>query len=138
MLLFYIFMAVALLVLGLLVRKGKNYEFLAGYDRMSDEEKREENIACLAKRTGVLLYALSFLATICAILQYLLPKNNATAMRIAAAYFMLFAFSCLVYFFGSKKNTKKKESFVVSIIVVVAMALMSLISALIFYLSFKV
>lgn len=117
-----IFVSIQLLIIALLLQKGKAYDLIAGYNTLSESEKKKIDIEAVAKRAVVSLYIFIFLIlALTATLQFV-PMTKEDVLLLVSIFLSVVAIIINVLVFLTNKGRFTKGLiillFVVDLIVV--------------------
>lgn len=103
------FVSIQLLIIALLLQKGKAYDLIAGYNTLSEAEKKKIDIEAVAKKAVVSLYVFIFLIlALTATLQFV-PMTKEQVLLLVSVFIAVVAIiiNVLVFFANSGRFNKK-------------------------------
>ncbi len=118
----YIFVACILAFSGFIFKKEKYYDFIAGYNTMSDAEKANFDIATYAHTLGNTSYVFAILLTISGVTFYVLSISTVVSVLVFIALLLL----CvdIIFFRGDGKNKPTiKNIFILFLVHAIAIVL---------------
>lgn len=103
------FVSIQLLIIALLLQKGKAYDLIAGYNTLSETEKKKIDIEAVAKKAVVSLYVFIFLIlALTATLQFV-PMTKEQVLLLVSVFIAVVAIiiNVLVFFANRGRFNKK-------------------------------
>ena len=103
------FVSIQLLIIALLLQKGKAYDLIAGYNKLSETEKKKIDIEAVAKKAVVSLYVFIFLIlALTATLQFV-PMTKEQVLLLVSVFIAVVAIiiNVLVFFANRGRFNKK-------------------------------
>ena len=103
------FVSIQLLIIALLLQKGKAYDLIAGYNTLSEAEKKKIDIEAVAKRAVVSLYVFIFLIlALTATLQFV-PMTKEQVLLLVSVFIAVVAIVInILVFFANRGRFNKK------------------------------
>jgi hypothetical protein len=103
------FVSIQLLIIALLLQKGKAYDLIAGYNTLSETEKKKIDIEAVAKKAVVSLYVFIFLIlALTATLQFV-PMTKEQVLLLVSVFIAVVAIVInILVFFANRGRFNKK------------------------------
>ena len=103
------FVSIKLLIIALLLEKGKAYDLIAGYNILSETEKKKIDIEAVAKKAVVSLYVFIFLIlALTATLQFV-PMTKEQVLLLVSVFIAVVAIVInILVFFANRGRFNKK------------------------------
>lgn len=103
------FVSIQLLIIALLLQKGKAYDLIAGYNTLSETEKKKIDIEAVAKKAVVSLYVFIFLIlALTATLQFV-PMTKEQVLLLVSVFIAVVAIIInILVFFANRGRFNKK------------------------------
>jgi|GEM_PF-1397476 len=103
------FVSIQLLIIALLLQKGKAYDLIAGYNTLSEAEKKKIDIEAVAKKAVVSLYVFIFLIlALTATLQFV-PMTKEQVLLLVSVFIAVVAIVInILVFFANRGRFNKK------------------------------
>ena len=103
------FGSIQLLIIALLLQKGKAYDLIAGYNTLSETEKKKIDIEAVAKKAVVSLYVFIFLIlALTATLQFV-PMTKEQVLLLVSVFIAVVAIVInILVFFANRGRFNKK------------------------------
>lgn len=103
------FVSIQLLIIALLLQKGKAYDLIAGYNTLSETEKKKIDIEAIAKKAVVSLYVFIFLIlALTATLQFV-PMTKEQVLLLVSVFIAVVAIVInILVFFANRGRFNKK------------------------------
>lgn len=103
------FVSIQLLIIALLLQKGKAYDLIAGYNTLSEAEKKKIDIEAVAKKAVVSLYVFVFLIlALTATLQFV-PMTKEQVLLLVSVFIAVVAIVInILVFFANRGRFNKK------------------------------
>ena len=103
------FVSIQLLIIELLLQKGKAYDLIAGYNTLSETEKKKIDIEAVAKKAVVSLYVFIFLIlALTATLQFV-PMTKEQVLLLVSVFIAVVAIVInILVFFANRGRFNKK------------------------------
>lgn len=103
------FVSIQLLIIALLLQKGKAYDLIAGYNILSETEKKKIDIEAVAKKAVVSLYVFIFLIlALTATLQFV-PMTKEQVLLLVSVFIAVVAIVInILVFFANRGRFNKK------------------------------
>ena len=103
------FVSIQLLIIALLLQKGKAYDLIAGYNTLSETEKKKIDIEAVAKKAVVSLYVFIFLIlALTATLQFV-PMTKEQVLLLVSVFIAVVAIIINVLVFLANKGRFNKK-----------------------------
>ena len=103
------FVSIQLLIIALLLQKGKAYDLIAGYNTLSETEKKKIDIEAVAKRAVVSLYVFIFLIlALTATLQFV-PMTKEQVLLLVSVFIAVVAIIINVLVFLANRGRFNKK-----------------------------
>ncbi len=87
-------LALSFVVLGVFLVKGKFLELIAGYKKLSEEDKKSDSVRKIGKAAGIFLFVVAFLMVASVVIVQLFPAAR-TAVLIVLFLSMLVGITCV-------------------------------------------
>ena len=87
-------LALSFIVLGVFLVKGKFLDLIAGYKKLSEEDKKSAGVAKVGKAAGIFLFVVAFLMVASVVIVQLFPAAR-TAVLIVLFISMLVGITCV-------------------------------------------
>ncbi len=81
-------------VLGVFLVKGKFLDLIAGYKKLSEEEKKSDSVRKIGKAAGIFLFVVAFLMVASVVIVQLFPPAR-TAVLVVLFISMLVGITCV-------------------------------------------
>ena len=103
------FVSIQLLIIAVLLQKGKAYDLIAGYNTLSETEKKKIDIEAVAKKAVVSLYVFIFLIlALTATLQFV-PMTKEQVLLLVSVFIAVVAIVInILVFFANRGRFNKK------------------------------
>lgn len=103
------FVSIQLLIIALLLQKGKAYDLIAGYNTLSETEKKKIDIEAVAKKAVVSLYVFIFLIlALTATLQFV-PMTKEQVLLLVSVFMAVVAIIINVLVFLANRGRFNKK-----------------------------
>ncbi len=103
------FVSIQLLIIALLLQKGKAYDLIAGYNTLSETEKKKIDIEAVAKKAVVSLYVFIFLIlALTATLQFV-PMTKEQVLLLVSVFIAVVAIIINVLVFLANRGRFNKK-----------------------------
>ena len=103
------FVSIQLLIIALLLQKGKAYDLIAGYNTLSEAEKKKIDIEAVAKKAVVSLYVFIFLIlALTATLQFV-PMTKEQVLLLVSVFIAVVAIVINVLVFLANRGRFNKK-----------------------------
>ncbi len=87
-------LSILFIVLGVFLVKGKFLDLIAGYKKLSEEDKKSDAVAKVGKAAGIFLFVVAFLMVASVVIVQLFPAAK-TAVLIVLFISMLVGITCV-------------------------------------------
>ena len=87
-------LSILFIVLGVFLVKGKFLDLIAGYKKLSEEDKKSDDVAKVGKAAGIFLFVVAFLMVASVVIVQLFPVAR-TAVLIVLFISMLVGITCV-------------------------------------------
>ena len=87
-------LSILFIVLGVFLVKGKFLDLIAGYKKLSEEDKKSDDVAKVSKAAGIFLFVVAFLMVASVAIVQLFPVAR-TAVLIVLFISMLVGITCV-------------------------------------------
>ena len=103
------FVSIQLLIIALLLQKGKAYDLIAGYNTLSETEKKKIDIEAVAKKAVVSLYVFIFLIlALTATLQFVPMTKEQVLVLVSVLRAVVAIVINILVFFANRGRFNKK------------------------------
>lgn len=103
------FVSIQLLIIALLLQKGKAYDLIAGYNTLSETEKKKIDIEAVAKKAVVSLYVfISLILALTATLQFV-PMTKEQVLLLVSVFIAVVAIIINVLVFLANRGRFNKK-----------------------------
>ncbi len=75
-------LALSFVALGVFLIKGKFLELIAGYKKLSEEEKKSDSVAKVGKAAGIFLFVVAFLMVASVLIVQLFPAAKPVVLAV--------------------------------------------------------
>ena len=87
-------LSILFIVLGVFLVRGKFLELIAGYKKLSEEDKKSDSVRKIGKAAGIFLFVVAFLMVASVVIVQLFPAAR-TAVLVVLFLSMLVGITCV-------------------------------------------